>query len=228
MRVGIVTSVPEDFGLLAPVADIPSVRVPSEEPTAFENVYNPAGTRRQSVLSRARPLTLGDVPDAWRRAPIIHLGPLVDEIGPDLATGFPASSLLGVTLQGWLRTWDESGIVRPRAWNDPDGVLQSASAVVMSIEDVAFDEERANAYAAQTQILVVTRGERGCSVHWREGWRQFDAPEVPLVDPTGSGDPTKATAEKGRRMIEAAVDRLATTLKELSDAPMDDLFPYRD
>jgi creatinine amidohydrolase len=45
---------------------------------------------------------------------------------------------------------------------------------------------------------------------------------------TGIGDPTKATAEKGRRMIEAAVDRLATTLKELSDAPLDDLFPYRD
>ncbi len=45
---------------------------------------------------------------------------------------------------------------------------------------------------------------------------------------TGIGDPTKATAEKGRRMIEAAVDRLATTLKELSDAPIDDLFPYRD
>jgi creatinine amidohydrolase len=45
---------------------------------------------------------------------------------------------------------------------------------------------------------------------------------------TGIGDPTKATAEKGERMIEAAVDRLATTLKELSDAPVDDLFPFRD
>ena len=45
---------------------------------------------------------------------------------------------------------------------------------------------------------------------------------------TGIGDPTKATAEKGRRMIEAAVDRLATSLKELSDAPIDDLFPFRD
>jgi len=45
---------------------------------------------------------------------------------------------------------------------------------------------------------------------------------------TGIGDPTKATAEKGRRMVEAAVDRFATALKELSDAPMDELFPYKD
>ncbi len=45
---------------------------------------------------------------------------------------------------------------------------------------------------------------------------------------TGIGDPTKATADKGRRMIEAAVDRFAQALKELSDAPMNDLFPYRD
>ena len=44
----------------------------------------------------------------------------------------------------------------------------------------------------------------------------------------GIGDPTKATAEKGRRMVEAAVDRLATALKELSDAPINELFPFRD
>ena len=45
---------------------------------------------------------------------------------------------------------------------------------------------------------------------------------------TGIGDPTKATADKGRRMIEASVDRFAQALKELSDAPIDDLFPYKD
>jgi creatinine amidohydrolase len=45
---------------------------------------------------------------------------------------------------------------------------------------------------------------------------------------TGIGDPTKATAEKGRRILEAAIDRVATALKELSDEPYGDLFPYRD
>jgi len=41
------------------------------------------------------------------------------------------------------------------------------------------------------------------------------------------GDPTKATADKGQRMIDAAVDRFAQALKELSDAPIDELFPYK-
>jgi len=44
---------------------------------------------------------------------------------------------------------------------------------------------------------------------------------------SGLGDPTKATAEKGRRMLEAAVDRTAAALKELSDAVMDEVFPYQ-
>jgi len=44
----------------------------------------------------------------------------------------------------------------------------------------------------------------------------------------GIGDPTKATADKGRRMVDTAVDRLAQALKELSDAPIDQLFPMRD
>lgn len=45
---------------------------------------------------------------------------------------------------------------------------------------------------------------------------------------TGIGDPTKATAEKGRALLEAAIERTATALKELSDEPYGDLFPYRD
>jgi creatinine amidohydrolase len=57
---------------------------------------------------------------------------------------------------------------------------------------------------------------------------QFVSPWHIYTLNTGIGDPTKATAEKGRRIIEAARDRLATALKELSDAPFDDLFPFRD
>jgi len=42
------------------------------------------------------------------------------------------------------------------------------------------------------------------------------------------GDPTKATADKGRQMTEAVLPRLARALKELSDAPITNLFPYRE
>jgi len=57
---------------------------------------------------------------------------------------------------------------------------------------------------------------------------QFVSPWHVLTVNTGIGDPTKATAEKGRRMLEAAIDRVATALKELSDEPYNDMFPFRD
>jgi creatinine amidohydrolase len=57
---------------------------------------------------------------------------------------------------------------------------------------------------------------------------QFVSPWHALTRNTGIGDPTKATAEKGQRILEVAIERVATALKDLSDAPYGDLFPYRD
>ena len=59
----------------------------------------------------------------------------------------------------------------------------------------------------------------------REGVN-FVSPWHTYTRNTGIGDPTKATAEKGRRMIEAGVERLAAILKDLSEAPVTDLFPF--
>lgn len=187
MRVGIVTSVPDDFGLLAPLADIQLTRLPADEPTTFANVYDSKGQRRQTLSGRAAPLHAAAVPPEWRRLSIVQLAPVIGEVAPELATLFP-NVLLGVTPQGWLRAWDDGGRVRPYAWDDPERVLEAATAIVFSIEDVAYDEERVNEYAARARLLVVTRGEDGCSVHWRDEWRHFPAPRVPVADPTGAGD----------------------------------------
>lgn len=42
----------------------------------------------------------------------------------------------------------------------------------------------------------------------------------------GVGDPTKATKEKGRKMVEAAVQRITDALVELAELEFDDKFPY--
>jgi sugar/nucleoside kinase (ribokinase family) len=187
MRVGVVTSMPEDFALLAPLADVQLTSLPADEPTTFENVYDSRGNRRQTLSGRAALLYAAAVPPGWRRASIVHLAPVIDEVPPELVTLFP-NALLGVTPQGWMRIWDDRGSVRPYAWDDPEGVLEAATAVVFSMEDVACNEDRVNEYAARARLLVVTRGGDGCSVHWRDEWRHFSAPGVPVVDPTGAGD----------------------------------------
>lgn len=187
MRAGIVTSVPEDFDLLAPLADVQMVRRAADQATTFQNIYDPQGRRAQTLLGRASPLTSDEIPERWRRAPVVHLAPVIDEVPPTFARYF-SNALVGVTPQGWLRRWDEKGRVRASRWSNPGDVLDGVTAVVFSIEDVGFDAGQIDEYARQAHVLVVTRGEEGCSVHWNDGWRDFPAPSVPLVNPTGAGD----------------------------------------
>jgi creatinine amidohydrolase len=43
---------------------------------------------------------------------------------------------------------------------------------------------------------------------------------------TGLGDPSAATADKGRRLMDALTERLGGFLADLAAAPMDETFPY--
>jgi len=58
------------------------------------------------------------------------------------------------------------------------------------------------------------------------GWVQITRPWHLLTRNAGVGDPRAASAEKGERFIQAVVDRISRFLKELSDAAMDETFPY--
>jgi creatinine amidohydrolase len=58
------------------------------------------------------------------------------------------------------------------------------------------------------------------------GWVSITRPWHLVTTSTGLGDPRPATAEKGRRLMEAVVDRLSTFLVELAASPMDESFPY--
>jgi len=59
-----------------------------------------------------------------------------------------------------------------------------------------------------------------------EGWVSITRPWHLLTTNTGSGDPHAATAEKGHRLMQVLVDRLATFLVELSEASLDERFPF--
>lgn len=68
-----------------------------------------------------------------------------------------------------------------------------------------------------------TRASRFEAVN--RGWVQITRPWHVLTTNTGAGNPHAATAEKGRRMTELLVERLATFLVELSAAEIDEAFP---
>ena len=131
---GIVTRLAPDFVIPQVLHDITVHRVSSAHTTTFHNIYRD-GHRQQFLLARADDLEPGDVPDAWRAAPIVHLGPLAREIDARFAKLFP-NALVGVTPQGWLRQWDEAGHIRMRPWEEAAEILPHVDVLVLSEEDL--------------------------------------------------------------------------------------------
>ncbi len=184
-RVGAITSASPDVDL-GRILDGVEVRcLPAAATTTFENVYTPAG-RRQVLHSLAESLGPGDLPANWRTN-ILHLGPVAQECAPELVDGCGAE-FVGVTPQGWMRRWDRAGYVRSGPWEQADAVLDRADGVVLSEEDVAGDETLLARYIDQARLLIVTQGERGCTLYVRGRPRHIAAPPVRQVDPTGAGD----------------------------------------
>ena len=59
------------------------------------------------------------------------------------------------------------------------------------------------------------------------GWISITRPWHLATTNTGMGDPRSATAEKGRRLMDALTNRLGQFLADLSNLPMTDQFPYK-
>lgn len=185
--VGAVTSVGPDLEVRTLFPEIDFEIRPAAETTTFENVYHDRH-RTQWLRAVAAPLDVEAVPPSWRAAPIVHLAPLAGEFDGDFVAAFPGAQLVGLTPQGWLRTWNEEGRVRRRPWPNPEVALARADAVVLSEEDVEEDWDVLTGYAERTRLLVVTQGARGCTVFAPNGRWQVPAFPAKEVDATGAGD----------------------------------------
>jgi len=185
LRVGVVTA----RGQEVPLDVLDGIQVISlavEHSTTFENVYSPDG-RRQFIHHLAPDLHYEDIPPIWRNAPIVHVGPIAGE-GKLMADGHFPASMLGLTPQGWLRAWDDNGRVYTGPWPEALQALAKANAAVLSLEDVAGDEEQIEAMANTCPVLAVTEGAAGARLYWNGDLRRFRALKVKEVDPTGAGD----------------------------------------
>lgn len=185
LRVGVVTAAGGETALAA-LSGISVISSASPQSTTFENSYTEHG-RVQYLRAQATRLDFSSVPEIWRRASIVHVGPIANEVDSVLPKDF-SPTLFGVTPQGWMRQRNEDGRVSRSDWNNAEPVLQKADAIVMSREDVNGDDELIEHMAHQTRILVVTESSAGCVLHWNGDRRRFRAPEVHEVDATGAGD----------------------------------------
>ncbi len=187
-RVGVVTCAAPGAEVLKPLAEqVEVVCLPSAHTTTFENVYQD-GRRTQWVRALADPIRPEDVPRAWRRAPLVHLAPIAQEVTPTLGRHI-AGELVGATPQGWLRAWDGDGRVFYRSLADPRRDLAGVDVLIFSIEDVQGNQEHLRALVEAVPLAVVTLAEKGCDVYQHGRATHFPARPVPrVVDPTGAGD----------------------------------------
>ena len=170
---------------------------PSVATTTFANRYH-EGFRIQFLHARAEQLRPVDVPQHWREAPIVLLGPLAQELSSDLVTLFPRrqGAIIAATPQGWLRRWDDDGRVWPTPWTAAEQVLPYLDVLVLSHDDLLpfADGNRAEADAILAQwsmhvpLLVATDGRHGATLFQRGVPERFPAYPVTEIDPTGAGD----------------------------------------
>jgi len=184
-RVGVVTAWGEETGVEL-LEDLRIINQKSEYSSTFENIYTPHG-RVQTIHHLAPTLDYYHIPEAWRDTPVVHLGPVIQEFNPNIVRHFPESQIF-VTPQGWMRRWDEKGKIFWDEWPEARYILRQASAVVISEEDVNYDEAYIELMAEAAPILVVTQGAEGATLYMEGEIYPFPAPEVIECDSTGAGD----------------------------------------
>jgi creatinine amidohydrolase len=111
--------------------------------------------------------------------------------------------------------------------------------VASDIDREVFEDAGDHAGALETSLVLahfpglveMDRADAGATARSRfeavgRGWVEITRPWHLLTTNSGAGDPRPATAEKGRRITEAVVDRIASFLTELSASPLDETFPF--
>ena len=184
-RTAALTSAGPAFDFAAALPGVAVHNMPAPETTTFTNTYTPQG-RVQTVHHIAAPLAVGDLPDAWRSPRIVHLGPVANEVDRAFVRAFP-KSIIGITPQGWMRTWDGDGRVSACIWPQAAAVLPFASVVIISREDLLYEAMLAE-FCRLSPLVILTDGAAGCTLYRGNESRHVAAPAVTEIDPTGAGD----------------------------------------
>lgn len=191
LRTAVLTSCAADVRLGELLPGIEFAVVESAETTQFRNVYRD-GHREQWVPRRASQLTADHLPDAWRDAAIVLLGPVAGEVDESLARTFAEGSLVGVGAQGLLRQVGPDSRVRPVSPSQWDAarMLANTDALFLSDEDLPVEDAPGALaeWSSLVDVLAFTRGYDGADVCYRGEWRRIDALPANPVDLTGAGD----------------------------------------
>ena len=127
------------------------------------------------------------IPEAWRSAKIIHLALVAGEIDLDAARLFSEAAVC-LTLQGWLRNWNDDGLVYPVKLPDPGTRFENNTAAFVSDEDLAYDPSQIKRLRNYFPVLGHAKGDAGADIFVQSNFISIPASSVEEIDPTGAGD----------------------------------------
>lgn len=165
--------------------------LPSDTTTTFVNRYEDTG-RVQYCYHPAAPIRAADLTPRIRRASVVFMCPIMQEVGPDVPACFGDAAFQAAGPQGFLRRIDGTGRVQACAWPHRDVYLRHLDIIILSREDIEYDLRRLDALLAQVPMVILSNYRHGCDIfHRREnGIHRQHVPPRPAreVDPTGAGD----------------------------------------
>ncbi|MBP6399126.1 MAG: hypothetical protein KBF57_13860 [Saprospiraceae bacterium] len=157
--------------------------LPAEQTTCFTNTPSDNG-RKQKISAVASQITSGSL-SFFPKTEILHLGPIANEIDPDVIQLFP-NALIGLSIQGWLRNWDSDGNVftQNMDWKHLKGI----DLVFASEEDLAHDPNVIYEITEHVPAVILTRGAKGAVIFSDK--QEILVPAFPIKesDATGAGD----------------------------------------
>ena len=183
LRAAIITRAASDIEFERLLPGVDALNVSSETTTVFQNRYE-NGRRVQRAWSQAGPIGAEHVPQEWRSARMVLLGPLLRETPIEMTRLF-SNGLVGVCPQGWLRDRRPDGQVVRRAWSE---LLRGVDLVFVSDEDIGDQKGVLEVWSRQARIVVVTESRHGARISFEGRWRHIAAFPHNEVDPTGAGD----------------------------------------
>ena len=189
VRAAVLTSIaPEDVDSYQALLgdDVLLHVIPSSVTTTMENIYSDAG-RQQLLHAKAAQIEPRHVPAVWRDSPIVLVGPILHDVSTRFSGFFPRESLVGMTIQGRLRS-HRGGRVYRQLWHRAEHEFPAYDVLFYSIEDVRYSIPLAEAYAELAPMAVMTRGSSGATLLHAGKYYELDAVPAQPVDLTGAGD----------------------------------------
>jgi creatinine amidohydrolase len=126
-----------------------------------------------------------------------------------------ADSTVFVSLVNW---WQVFGDVAADILDDAGGdhANEMEAAVMLALRpELVHMEDAGDGRTYKTRFPEIEKG-----------WVSITRPWHLFTEDSSAGDPRKATAEKGERLIQVMVDRIAGYVVDLSKAEISDRFPY--